>query len=327
MKTIKAIIFACIVLLTLTAGNCFIVSSFDSSSSRDDENQEGLTIVVTNAETTSSEVAQSLTQTLTVAELASQSAAYVNDVYLSDPMSYSCDNASGVVMLTIHDLDHSNRVSVGDDLVLSYTNCHVDNVTANGDLTVSVLDALGVDIGRFDAGSDWLYTLSVNASSFQFSTENEIFVVNGDIEIALQFDATTALLETNITNNTLSLDGESQNILSNIDISQFINLAVVPSSYTLTIDSMKISSGIQGGTVDATAKRNPLSGMELLNLREYFVDLRLPDSGVINISGNNSNADVSIMPDEMVSIELDTNGDSISDAVISSTWSEMQEQR
>jgi len=28
--------------------------------------------------------------------------------------------------------------------------------------------------------------------------------------------------------------------------------------------------------------------------------------------------------DELVSIELDTNGDSISDAVISSTWSEIQ---
>lgn len=327
MKTIKTIVFACMVLLTLTAGKCFVVSSFDSSSSRDDENREGLTIVVTNAETTSSEVVQSLTQTLTVAELASQSAQYVNDVYTSDPISYSCDNTSGVVMLTIHDLDYSNRVSVGDELILSYTNCRVDDVTANGDLTISVLDATGVDIGRFDSGSDWIYTLSVTTSSFQVSTENELFVVNGDIEIALQFDATTALLETNITNNTLSLDDGSQNILSNINISQFINLAVVPSSYILTIDSMKISSSVQGGTVDATAKPNPLSGMELLNLREYFVDLRLPESGVINISGKNSNVDVSIMSDEMVSIELDTNGDSISDAVISSTWSEMQEQR
>ena len=327
MKTIKAIIFVCIVLLTLTAGNCFIVSSFDSSSSRDDENREGLTIVVTNAETTSSEVVQSLTHTLTVAELASQSAQYVNEVYLSDPISYSCDNASGVVILRNHDLDHSNRVSAGDELVLSYTNCLVEDVTANGDLTILVQDALGVDIGRFDSGSDWLYTLSVNASSFQVSTDDEIFVANGDIEIALQFDATTAMLETNITNNTLSLEGESQIILSNIDISQFLNLAVVPSSYMLTIDSMKISSGVQGGTVDATAKPNPLSGMELLNLREYFVDLLFPDSGVINISGKNSNADVSILPDEMVSIELDTNGDSILDAVISSTWPDMQEER
>jgi len=59
--------------------------------------------------------------------------------------------------------------------------------------------------------------------------------------------------------------------------------------------------------------------MELLNFSEYFADLHLPENGVINISGNNSNANASITLDDLVSIDIDIDGDAISDAVISST--------
>lgn len=322
MKTIKAIIFACIVLLTLTAGNCFIVSSFDSSD--DDDDDEGLIIVVTNAESTSSEVIQSLNQTLMVAEITSQSAQYANDLIGPDPHSYICDNANGTIMLTLNDLDHSNSISIGDDLLLNYTNCDVDGVIADGELMISVLDSKGIDIGKFDTGTDWSFTLSVNADSFQVSTENEVFIVNGDMEIASNFNATTASLKGYITNNKLVLDNGSQTLLTNMNISQFISLAVVPSSYSLTIDSMKISSGTPSKTVTASTPSSPLAGIELLSLSEFFVDLRLPENGEINIAGKNSSADVSIMSDELVSIDIDTNGDSISDEQIFSTLSELK---
>ncbi len=111
MKTIKAIAFSCMVLLTLTAGKCFVISSFDSSDDDDDDN-EGLVIGIANAETTGSEVVQSLNQTFAVAEIASQSAQYVNDIYLSDPLSIPCDNAGGVITLIVNDIDHSNRISI-----------------------------------------------------------------------------------------------------------------------------------------------------------------------------------------------------------------------
>lgn len=132
MKMIKDIASACMILLTPVAGKCFVVISFDS-----DDDQDGLTIVGTNAETIGNEVVPSLTQILTVADIASQSAQYINDAVMSDPPSYSCDNTSGVVMLTVNVLDQSNRISVGDDLSLRYTNCSADNVITNGDLKKS----------------------------------------------------------------------------------------------------------------------------------------------------------------------------------------------
>ena len=60
--------------------------------------------------------------------------------------------------------------------------------------------------------------------------------------INIEYNASTAMLETKLTSDTLSIDNGSNNILSDIDISQFINLAVVPSNYSLAINSFKFSS-------------------------------------------------------------------------------------
>ncbi|NNC66712.1 MAG: hypothetical protein HKN83_01595 [Gammaproteobacteria bacterium] len=318
MKTIKAIAFSCMVLLTLTAGKCFVVSSFDSS--HDDDDDEGLTIVVTNAETANSEVVQSLNQTFAVAEIASQSAQYVNDIYLSDPLSISCNNAEGVIKLMVNDEDHSNRISIGDDLFLSYTNCNVNDMDANGELEITMLDAKGIDIGRFDSGTDWSCDLSVKATSFQVSANNNTFSVNGDLEIALQFNATSAILKSKIVNNSLVLESEFQRVLSEMEISQFINLAVVPSGYSLSIDSLDLSSNALNGKVSVVTNLVPLSGMEWLKPSEYFVELQAPESGALYITGKNSNAEVLISSSELVSINIDADGDSILEAEIYSIW-------
>ena len=317
MKTIKAIAFSCIVLLTLTASECFVVSSFDSS---DDDDDEGLIIVVTNAETTNSEVMQSLNQTFALAEIASQSAQYVNDIYLSDPLSISCDNAEGVIKLMVNDEDHSNSISIGDDLFLSYTNCNINDMNANGELEITVLDAKGIDIGHFDSGTDWSCDLNVNATSFQVSANNNTFSVNGDLEIALQFNASSAILNSKIVNNALALESEFQRVLSEMEISQFINLAVVPSSYSLSIDSLNLSSNALNGKVSVVTNLIPLSGMEWLNPSEYFVELQAPETGTLYITGKNSNAEVLISSSKLMSINIDADGDSIPEAEIYSTW-------
>ena len=319
MKILKAIAFSCLVLSTLTAGKCFVGYSSNDDDD-DDVDREKLSLVVDNVEAVSSKIVQTLNQTLVVAEIAGQSAKYINDVYIAGETSYTCDNTTGVVLLKPNDFDQSNKVSIGDDLVLSYIDCELDNTLLNGELVISALDTKGSNIGHCDSSTSWLSILNFEANSFQVKTGSNLFIVNGEIEIALQFDAITAALEANVTSESLRLDDGSQTLLSNVDISQFINLAVMPSSYLLTINSISISTSALSGIFNATTISNPLSGMELLDLDECFVDLQLPDNRLISITGKNSYADVSIMPDELVSIELDTNGDSISDAVVSSTW-------
>lgn len=323
METIKSFLFACLVLSLLTGSKCSIRSVFGDDDDDDDEN-EGLIIVVGNAETTSSEVVESLAKTLMIAEIASQSAEYVSEISAPGPIRYACDNSSGEILITTDDFDNSNTIYIGDDLLIDYTNCNVDDLTVNGNLKISLLDAKGIDIGKFDSGTSWLYSISVETNTLHVNSGIEAFAVDGEMTITVEFDSVVTKLESNITSDVLSLYSESNNILSEIDISQFINLAVMPSSYKLTIDSLVISSGTQKGIVNATTTPDALSGMELLSLREYFIDLHAPENGMVSISGKNSNADFSIMPDQLVSIDIDTDGDSISDTVIYSTWPQLQ---
>ena len=240
MGSIKIFIFVCLALLMLTGSRCFISSSFNNDDN-DEKKDDGLIIVVSNAEITSSEVISSLTQTLMVAEIVSQSTEYLGDIHIYKPIAYPCGNTNGKVLVSASDLDNSNTTSIGDELLLNYSNCSVDNVTVNGDITISLLDAKGIEIGKFDSGTDWLYIINSETTSLQVSRGNETFIVDGEMTTTVKFDATVVNLVNNITSDSLSFDNGSKNIVSNIDISQFINLAAVPSSYTLTIESLKLS--------------------------------------------------------------------------------------
>jgi hypothetical protein len=325
MELIKVFVFTCFALSMLTGSRCSISSNFDDDDD-DDKKDEGIIIVVSNAEVISNEVVDTLRQTLIVAEIASQSMEYLDDINTHEPIVYPCDNTNGVILVTTSDLYNSNTISIRDDLLLNYSNCSVDNVVMNGGLTISLLDAKGFDIGKFDSGTDWLYIIGAETNSLQVSKGNETFIVDGEMTVTVKFDATIVKLDNNITSGSLSLDNGSKNILSDIDISQLINLATVPSSYALVIESLRISSSAHNGTVDAATTAGALSGIELLNMNEYFIDLHSPENGMLSISGKNSNASLSIMPDQSVSIDIDSNGDSISDAVVSSTWSQLQSQ-
>ncbi len=318
METIKIFIFACLVLSLLTGSRCSFSSSFSSD---DDDDDDEVVIVVSNAETTSIETVESLTQTLLIADVASQSSKYIDSFNALTPSRYTCANVGGMVSINTN---NANKISIKNNLLLSYINCSVDNVIVNGDLTISLLDTKGIDIGRFDSGTDWLYSINVKADSLKLNTGSEAFTVDSDMIITIEFDATSAELKAAINSDSLSIDNGSENVLSDIDISQSINLAVMPSSYTLSVNSLKILSDTQNGTIHANTEANSISGMELLSLDEYFVDLHSPENGRISISGKHSNAEVSIMPDQLVTIDVDTDGDSITNTVINSTWSQIQ---
>ncbi|MBT8112559.1 MAG: hypothetical protein KJO47_02670 [Gammaproteobacteria bacterium] len=251
-----------------------------------------------------------------VADVSSQSAQFINDLDTSFSSTYTCGNAASSFNATAIDLDNSNSVLKGDDLALRYTNCNVNEAIANGDLTISVRDANGINIGNYNSGANWLFAFDVNTDLLEINANNKAFNVSGNMEISLQFDAMLASLDTEITSDRLNIEETSKNTLLNINLSQKINLASMPSNYSLTIDSLKLVNETKNTAITAIANSISFSGMELLNLNQYFVNLDAPDNGVFNLAGKNSSAEVSIMPGELVSIDVDTNGDSISDEEI-----------
>jgi hypothetical protein len=322
MNAIKTIAFVSVALFCLTGGKCFFSSTFGDDD--DDDEEEGLVIVVNNAETTTSEAVQATTQVLMVADLASQSAQYFQNLDTSYPLYYTCSNANGNLKATVVDLDHSNTITSGDELIFTYTNCSVGDVVANGDLKLSIVDANGTQIGHYNSGTDWYFSFSVNTDLFEFSTSSETYSASGSLEITLQFDATTAQLTATITGPKLAVATDLDNILSDINISQNISLATLPSSYVVSIESLKIFSGAQNAVMTVSTSSNPVSGMELLNINEYFVTLLAPENGVLSITGKNSKAEASIMPGKLVSIDVDDNNDSIFDSTVYSHWKNIQ---
>ena len=320
MNIIKKLIFACIFVLTLTAGKCFVISSFDSSDN--DRDDEGLTIGITNAETANREVMQSLNQTFTVAEITNQSAQYVDDMYSSDTLTVSCENNGGTITINSDDNDtlKNNSIAKENEFFCSYKNCNFHGSVINGDLRITALESNGIDVGHFESGTSWSLKFVAHADSLEITTPDDQITVNGDISVTLKFDAQSAVLISKIENKTLDLESKTRRKLQDIDITQITNLAALPSNYTFIIESLRLSSDGLHGYVQATANSNPFTGDDITKSKEYFIDLYSPRNGMLYINGKNSNAEMLVTPGDQVTIGVDHNGDSITDFEMYTTW-------
>ena len=324
MEVIKSLMLAGMFLLTLTAGKCFVVSNFDTSDDDDDDdrNRGGLTIGITNGSIISKQAFQSLTQTLTVAEVASQSMQYTSNAMAAVPIHYSCENSFGTLESTTYDLDYSNTISRGDEIFLQYKNCQINNEIINGDLKISILRAKGIDVCNYTSGIDWQLKFRADINALQCGLGENAFEVDGKMVIALKYSAKKALLQAIISNNNVILNSDSDVHLSGSKITQLLSLAVAPSNYTLSVDSYELFSEEKNGFVGIEA--NDLFGIEHLSADKCFVSLQSPEKGVINIKGKNSNADIRFLPGEQINIEIDSDGDFVPEETINSSMNEMK---
>lgn len=324
MKLIKALMFGGLFLLTLTAGKCFVVSNFDTSDDDDDDdrNRGGIKIGITNGNIISKEAIHSLAQTLTVAEIASQSMQYTSNTMAAVPIHYSCKNSVGKLESTTYDLDYSNTITSDDEIFLSYNNCLINNEIVNGDLKIFVLQAKGIDICNYTSGLDWQIKFRADLNALQFELGENAYEVDGKMVISLKYSAKKALLQAIISNNNVIIKSDSDIQLSGSKITQLLSLAVAPSSYTLSIDSYEMFSEEQNGIVDIEAKN--LFGIEHLSNNECFISLQSPEKGIINIKGRDSNADIRFFPGEQINIEIDSDGDFVMDETIYSNITNMK---
>ena len=324
MEVIKSLMLAGMFLLTLTAGKCFVVSNFDTSDDDDDDdrNRGGLTIGITNGSNISKQAFQSLTQTLTVAEVASQSMQYTSNAMVAVPFHYSCENSFGELDSTTYDLDYSNTITSGDEIFLQYKNCQINNEIINGDLKIFILQAKGIENCNYNSGIDWQLKFRADISTLQCGLGEDAFEVDGKMVIALKYSAKKALLQAIISNNNVIISSDSDIHLSGSKITQLLSLAATPSNYTLSVDSYELFSEEQNGFVDIEAKN--LFGIERLSNNKCFVSLQSPEKGFINIKGKDSNADIRFLPGEQINIDIDSDGDFIPEETIYSNMNEMK---
>ena len=323
MKLTKALMFGGMFLLTLTGSDCFVVSNFDTSDNDDDDERDrgGLTIGITNGAIISKDAMRSLTQTLDIADVVSESMQYTNDSLIYTDARYSCEASSGEVKTSTYDLDYSNTISSGDEVVFKYSNCTLNDVMVSGDLKISVIDLNGSQACNFENGLNWSLRLHATFDALRITAGNRSYDVKGKMNISVKYTATNALLEAIIDNNNLTITSDSQTHISNSQITQLTNLAVAPSNYVLSVDTHRIYSKEQNGYVDVKAKA--ISGTEQVISNGCIASMQSPVSGILEIIGKKSAAKVQIIAGDHVNIAIDSDGDSVHEEVIYSNLSEM----
>lgn len=322
MKYIKLLIFVSTILLTLIGSNCFVVSNFDTSDDDDDDiKRSGLTIGIVNGAIISKHAMQSITQTLALADLASESLRYSNDVTLSEPVSFACDTVAGEIIAVTYDLDYSNTLSNGDETLIEYKNCSLNNQVINGSLKIVYLYINDPSACSFSSGLNWQVIFHVSTEELRFKSENEAYHVTGEIDIKLKYSVSQASFESIISNSNLAIHSGNISEVTESQITQIISLGVAPASRVLSINSHKIYFPEQNGFVDIEAKN--LTGADEYISYGCFNSTLSPVSGIVDIIGNESAAKVQIIAGEQVDIDIDSNGDGISDETILSTISEL----
>jgi len=318
MKFFKAMIFGSMFLLTLTGSKCFVVSSFDTSGDdEDEENRDGLTIGITNGDIISKDVMQTIAQTFAVAEITSQSMQFANNAITAQPFIQNCKNSHGELTSTVYDLDSSSSLSGGDEVILIYNGCLIGNETVSGDLAVTVQNSEGVGVCNYTSGSNWQISFNVSINDLQIGNGAEVYTARGQLEVSLKYLASATQLETNIISNSLIIESSHRVELSDAKITQLLNLAVAPSSYTLSIDTYRLYSFVLDGYVDVQAES--LHGIEQQSNNSCLGLFQIPEIGNIKISGKNSNAVIQFMSGDQFNIEIDSDGDLLVDEEIFSS--------
>ena len=288
-------------------------------------------ITALNAEDIVSEVKSATQIVLALANLNTTFIELLDVVLVNNPVTVSCD-ISGSATVNIIDNDQSGTISVGDLISANFINCVLMGGTASGVLEVTITTASGNGVGSLASLNDWSFVVESNIANLSVSDGNIAAIISGDANNSVRFDFSNLELRLTTQNNQLTFDGGNQcGSINNVEImSRVSNVTTDPAAYTLVSNSgqpILVRSSQISGAVDVRPTNSQFSGAENLDddadgeVDEFYPELDLPMGGTWLISGDNSFADVEVMPGDIVQILVDEDGDRQADATITTTWS------
>ena len=206
----------------------------------------------------------------------------------------------GSVDVTLDDVDNSGALSTGDRLSLIYNNCTERGVTVSGGLSISNFFFLKPSSVAFSSSG----TISFN--SFIYSDGLTNGTMNGTFNFSVSTNdgnfitstITGASLTVTETSTTLILSGYSMDQTNDISTGAF----------TLSANGTVNSSAL-GGSVTFTTS-TPFRGTGTSN----------PNTGVVKINGVGSSVTLTVLDSTNVRLDVDSNGDGVTNSVINTTW-------
>ncbi len=292
-------------------------------------------ITAANAENVVSEVVSAIQVALSFANFNALFIEFLNVALVNNPVTVACD-ISGTATLMVTDADMSGTISVGDSISFSFSNCVLMGGTANGNITATITNTMGANVGNAASATDWSFSISGMLNNFRASDGNISATINGDGTVDVNFTAATVSLDSILTSTSFTFEGSSTQCATVTDTtlnSMADNVTTNPAVYSVTVNPMAplltMANSEIGGVVTVQTQ-TAFGGMEDFDddndgeIDEYFSELDLPDSGVLIVNGDAlSSATVTIMAGGMVQIDVDENGDMIVDQVINTTWNNL----
>ena len=216
-----------------------------------------------------------------------------------------CD-VSGSVSLS-GDLADPTTITEGDTITGVFENCDDgDGFLIDGVLALTVAGVEG------DIFSDvFRLTLDMVLTNLTVTSDGESIAGDGDLDYTLDTLDFPAIM-TALSGNELSIAAAGESVtFRNFDQTLEANPGVVPTPYAAEANGRLDSSLLLGGSVDYdTVVTIQASG-----------DDNPPYTGEILVSGaNDSQVRIVVVSVEVVSLEIDVNGDGVVDEFIDTTW-------
>jgi hypothetical protein len=219
------------------------------------------------------------------------------------PINENCE--SGTISGSFNDADNDLTLSTGDTLSMTANLCTFGGVTMNGSISLSNVITSGDEFAP-----PYSLQFTLQATNFSVSVGGETVVMRGDGTIA-ESSSDGINFTSSFSGNGIEITAAGESLtLTDYDIQETENQAT--GAYSISINATISSSGL-GGSVTVTTDV-ALTGIGAFD----------PDSGQITCVGAGNTSVTLIVLDSIdVQLEVDQNGDGITDQTLFAAWTEL----
>lgn len=215
-------------------------------------------------------------------------------------LNQNCD--TGSISGTFNDNDNDLTLSTGDTVSMTANNCDISGTITNGSISLSNVVVTGDELSP-----PYSLQFRLQATNFSVSVAGETVVMGGDGTIS-ESSNDGINITSSVSGNGIEITagGESL-ILTDYNIQETENQAT--GAYSISINATVSSSSLGGSVIVTTDVA--LTGVGAFDA----------DSGQITCVGaGNTRVTVIVVDSVNVQLEVDQNGDGITDATLSAAW-------
>jgi hypothetical protein len=227
-------------------------------------------------------------------------------------ISQTVQCTSGGSMQISGNVASSNTISAGDSLSITTTNCVERGITLNGAFSVTFKSITGIP----GESSSWNGTIGITYTNFSIAQPGDTASFTGDVTLAVNqtslgtagFTATANSFTTNTTHNGTSASMTVTNL--NYGGSLASGLYTYHTNYTMSGNLGKL------GNSTFTVKT-------LADFKQGSTGF--PSQGAIKVTAtDNSSLTLTAIDSTNVRLDLDKNGDGVTDETTTTTWTSLQ---